>query len=148
MGILSGHKLLLRAETIASLAWARLLIRFVPFRWWRTTLGPLGHPDSTASTADLPPESELRALQIGRFVTRMADRVPFEAVCLPQAMAARWMLARRGIATQIVIGSHKGEATGNLLQVHAWLLAGRETVTGKDESGLYQAFAGQEHKPG
>jgi hypothetical protein len=61
-------------------------------------------------------------------VTRAARYVPFRAVCLPQAMAARLMLKRRGIASTMHFGAAKGEAKP--LDAHAWLDAAGVEVTG------------------
>ena len=127
------RRIVLRIETVLCLAVARLFIRFLPFHWWRSSLGPLGKP-ANEREQQLPAEKEIRAMQVGRFVTRTADAVPFAAVCLPQAMAGRWMLARRAIPTRIVIGSLKDLEKGGALKLHAWLIAGSKTVIGHDES--------------
>lgn len=130
------RRIVLRIETVLCLAVARLFIRFLPFRWWRSTLGPLGKLTSEGEQ-QLSAEKELRAMQVGRFVTRTAEAVPFAAVCLPQAMAGRWMLARRAIPTRIVIGSMRDLEEGGALKLHAWLIAGSKTVIGHDEREAY-----------
>jgi hypothetical protein len=61
-------------------------------------------------------------------VTRGALYVPFKAVCLPQAMAARIMLGRRGVASALHFGAAKGETKP--LDAHAWLDAAGVKVTG------------------
>ena len=54
--------------------------------------------------------------------------MPFRAVCLPQAMAARIMLSRRGIASVLHFGAAKGKEQP--IDAHAWLDAAGVEVTG------------------
>jgi hypothetical protein len=54
--------------------------------------------------------------------------VPFDAVCLPQAMAARVMLKRRGVKSVMHFGAAKG--ADKPLNAHAWLDAAGVEVTG------------------
>ena len=54
--------------------------------------------------------------------------VPFKAVCLPQAMAARIMLGRRGVASVLHFGAAKGK--DRPIDAHAWLDAAGVEVTG------------------
>ena len=61
-------------------------------------------------------------------MTRAARYVPFKAVCLPQAMAARVMLERRGVKSVMHFGAAKG--TDKPLDAHAWLDAAGVKVTG------------------
>ena len=65
---------------------------------------------------------------IGWAVTRSARYVPFKAVCLPQAMAARIMLRRRGVRSVLHFGAAKGKEKP--LDAHAWLDAAGVEVTG------------------
>jgi hypothetical protein len=68
------------------------------------------------------------ALRVRKAVTVAARNVPWNAVCLPQAMAAKTMLARRGCGStlHLVAGS---DARGKLIG-HAWLVAGGMIVVG------------------
>ncbi len=126
-------------EAVSALAVARLLVGFVPFRFWRRTIGPIAPPQSD----EAPPATDIatvaRARSIGRHVRRTASRMPFEAVCLPQAMAARWMLLRRNIATRIHFGARPGR-DAQPLDVHAWLMIGDVCLTGQEELESYSAF--------
>jgi len=49
-------------------------------------------------------------------------------VCLPQAMAARIMLARRGVSSALHFGAAKGKEKP--FDAHAWLDAAGVEVTG------------------
>lgn len=134
------RKRLFLAEVWLRLAFARFLIKYVPFRRWKKLLGPIdGAPEATV----WPELSEARLKQaaaIGRDVDWVANRAKlFEAVCLPRAMAGRWALARRGLPSRIVIGSRRGEAEEGLL-FHAWLLVGDRTITGGQEQQQFLEF--------
>ena len=61
-------------------------------------------------------------------MTRSARYVPFKAVCLPQAMAARVMLKRRGVSSVLHFGAARGQ--DKPLDAHAWLDAAGVDVTG------------------
>ena len=61
-------------------------------------------------------------------MTRSARYLPFKAVCLPQAMAARVMLKRRGVASVMHFGAARGQ--DKPLDAHAWLDAAGVEVTG------------------
>jgi hypothetical protein len=68
-------------------------------------------------------------LDVRQAVTVAARNVPWNAVCLPQAMAAKAMLARRGQGSALHLGAGKAEAGG--FMAHAWLVAGGEIVIGE-----------------
>ena len=74
------------------------------------------------------PNSAGLARAVGWAVTRSARYVPFKAVCLPQAMAARIMLKRRGVASVMHFGAAKSK--DEALDAHAWLDAAGVEVTG------------------
>ena len=78
-------------------------------------------PDSGAHDARM-------VLAVGEAVTIAARNVPWNAVCLPQAMAAKAMLARRGQGSALHLGAAKA---GGALTAHAWLVAGGEIVVGE-----------------
>ena len=127
-----------RTEALLCLALARALVRFVPFKLWRSSLGPLDS-EAAAGLVVLPDHERDRAASIGRIVCAMAARAWFDAVCLPQAMAARWMLRRRGIASRIVVGSRRGDLDEGTL-FHAWLVASGVIVTGASERAAFMDF--------
>ena len=76
----------------------------------------------------VPPLMSPSPGEIGWAVTRASRHVPFRAVCLPQAIAARMMLARRGIASVLHFGAAKG--CDKPIDAHAWLDAAGVEVTG------------------
>ena len=116
---------------MACLLAARLALIFVPFPRLARRLGTFVPPTdarvSQARTAAAPDQARLAA-EIGWAVTRAARYVPFKAVCLPQAMAARVMLKRRGVKSVMHFGAAKGQ--DKPLDAHAWLDAAGVEVTG------------------
>jgi len=67
------------------------------------------------------------AAAIGVAVRRSSRLVP-AATCLPQALAARVMLERRGVPNELCIGVAKANA--GMLEAHAWVEVGDTVVVG------------------
>jgi hypothetical protein len=126
-----NRRRLLLAEAVGCLLVARLALLFIPFPRLARRLGAFVPPDDArAQRARMraAPEQRRTAEEVGWAVTRAARHVPFEAVCLPQAMAARMMLKRRGVPSVMHFGAAKGETKP--LDAHAWLDAAGVEVTG------------------
>ena len=121
---MSGAERWLIAEAVVSLGVARAAILVVPFRWIAPWLKrkPRGPRRST------PPDPALTG-RIGRAVTTAAHHLPWQAVCLPQAMAAKFMLARRGCPSTLHFGVARTGA--DQLTAHAWLEARNSIVVGE-----------------
>lgn len=118
-------------EAVISLSGARLALATIPFPRLARRLGTFVPPtdDRVASArTSARPEHPRLAYQIGWAVRRAAHWVPFKAVCLPQAMAARFMLGRRGVSSVMSFGADP--AKRGLLDMHAWLQAAGAEVTG------------------
>ncbi|WP_185960249.1 lasso peptide biosynthesis B2 protein [Erythrobacter insulae] len=128
--IRSLKTMILRAEIILGLMFARVLIKLVPFRWWKRLLGPIDS-QSHSDQQRLSAKQIKQASDIGRMIKRLARKQKFEAVCFPQAITGRWILKRRGIPSNILIGSRKDPGTG--MAFHAWLKVGDQVVTGQHE---------------
>jgi hypothetical protein len=111
------HMLLLEAALFLGVS--RLVLLTVPFgriaRWL------LRSPDTGLHDA-------ATVLAVGEAVTIAARNVPWNAVCLPQAMAAKAMLARRGQGSTLHLGAARAS---DGLTAHAWLVAGGEIVVGE-----------------
>jgi hypothetical protein len=127
-----GHaRRALVVEAVVYLLLARLGLIFVPFPALARRLGsfvPPSDPRAVAARAAAAQEQVRIASEIGWAVTRSARYVPFKAVCLPQAMAARVMLKRRGVASVMHFGAARGAEKP--LDAHAWLDAAGVEVTG------------------
>lgn len=106
-------------EAILALFLARLVIVTAPFRliapWLRRA------PEASVG-------NQVLVARVRRAVTTAARNVPWNAVCLPQAMAAKFMLARRGCGSAFHLGANFN-AQGKLI-AHAWLVAGGVVVVG------------------
>jgi hypothetical protein len=130
-----GPKQLLLLEALAWLCWAKLLLLLVPFRW----LAPrLGKPQSESPAAISPDELDL-AEHVSWAVQSVAAHVPLGFVCLPQAIAAKWMLRRRHLASTLYLGVAKPDEMK--FTAHAWLRAGDKILTGRAESFTHSTIA-------
>lgn len=130
-GQVSGQHRALVVEAVAWLLLARLALVCLPFPRIARRLGRFVPPaEARAVEAQATPSREQAQLaqQVGWAVTRSARYLPFKAVCLPQAMAARAMLKRRGVASTLHFGAAKG--TDMPIDTHAWLYAAGVEVTG------------------
>lgn len=131
-----GRRRALVVEAVAYLLLARLALIFISFPNLAKRFGAFMSPaDSRAveARARVSHEQAAAATDIGWAVTRAARYVPFRAVCLPQAMAARLMLKRRGIASVLHFGGGKardGLGQNTPYEAHAWLDAAGVEVTG------------------
>ncbi len=123
-----------RALVIEAVAWlwlSRLALILIPFPRLARRLGTFVPPSDARvlrAKSRATHDHVRLAEQIGWAVTRSARYVPFKAVCLPQAMAARIMLKRRGVSSVLHFGAAKGETKP--LEAHAWLDAAGVEVTG------------------
>ncbi len=116
---LSTAERLMIFEAVLMLAVARLLILTLPFRVLAHWLARA--PDKDACSDALP-------VRVRRAVTIAARNVPWNAVCLPQAMAAKAMLARRGRGSAVHLGARL-DPEGRVI-AHAWLVTGDTIVVG------------------
>ena len=114
-------------EAIVLVLYAKALISSVPPRRWRSRFGVVATKEGASGNL-----ATIRRVRLA--MQRALTNVPGAPNCLPQAIAARWMLERRGITPSLFIGTQRDE-TG-ILRFHAWLKVGEEWVTGLcDESG-------------
>ena len=109
-----AHRLLV-LEAAAALTVAGAMLKLLPFGVVAWLVGP--------ATTGLPArETAAAAATIGRAVPAAARRLPWKPVCLPQALAAAFMLWRRGQPSCLCLGVRR-EGAG--IAAHAWLLAGK-----------------------
>ena len=116
-------------EAAVCLLLARLLVRCVPMRYWRARL-------HGAAAGSAPADRQAVARIVGRIVRRVARHLPVEVVCLPRAMAAHWMLRRRGISSHLVFGARRA-APGRRPDYHAWLTVDGDTAMGGQNAAAY-----------
>ena len=121
---LPSQKRCVTAEAVIALAGARLALLCLSFRRISVYLGRKGAESSTA----VPSVHDETARTVGWAVETMARHVPWESRCLVQALAAWWMLGRRGVPGTVYFGmAHNPEKPFN---AHAWLRCGEHIVTG------------------
>lgn len=123
---LSSDRRILLVEAATLLLAARVALAVCPFRFLRRGLGTFEPP--SAGTAGAAKENIALALQVRWAIALTTRHLPFEAVCLPQAIAAQLLLRRRRVASLM----HLGVALANerKLQAHAWLEAAGIGITG------------------
>ncbi len=127
---LPPNRRVLLAEAGAWLLAARAALVLFPFRSVAARLGMPRSPQDPNSlrSSPLSPAQQHKVQEIAWAVARAARHVPFRAVCLPQAIAAKAMLRRRGIDSVLHFGvAKRGDQS---LDAHAWLDAAGIGVTG------------------
>ncbi len=110
------------AEAGVALVVAGIAVRVLPGPKTTRLLGEVrtGAPDE-ATARELA-----EARRIGAIVERVAGKLPWHPVCLPQAIATRWLLRRRHIRCD----SHVGITSTQPLEAHAWVSVGDVVVQG------------------
>ena len=139
-GSLPATKKRLAVEAALALTLALLLVRLVSARLWLPHVRAGGTPRPGRASAEVGTSPPQVPGEIGRAVAKVARHLPFRAKCLPQAMAARWMLRRRGIQATVVFGVRRNDTPEGELDFHAWLISGGETIIGELEVETYSAF--------
>ncbi len=127
-------------EAMFYLALACFCVRFLPLKWYVNSLGT-----EKEAPYQLTHESALVSKSISKVIRKAANNVPWNAVCLPKAIAAKWMLRKRHIPSMLFLGvSSSNEAVLEndaqqemirnkpQLAAHAWLKTGDMVVTGKN----------------
>ena len=102
---------------------------------------PLSSVRSMASKARGRSRGSSTPASVGRSawaIAAVSRRIP-GATCLTQALAAQWLLARRGVASQVAIGVAKDAK--HRFEAHAWLLCNSEIVVGGSEAERFTPMA-------
>ena len=119
-------------EALSALAAAQVLVRMVPPRKWRERFGP-SRPPAVSATIGKDQLEPARRVRLA--IARAARNLPTDPNCLPQALAARRMLERRGVESSLFIGAERDEQ--GKAHFHAWLKVGPEWVTGLCDEDRY-----------
>lgn len=120
-------------EAMLTLGYVRLHTLVMPFKHVAKSLAK-----NRATMSSKPPDEAPLINDITWAVGAAARHVPWKAVCLYQAMAAKRMLARRGIASTLHIGAARREGQ---LNGHAWLSHGERIIIGADGAGEYSVLS-------
>ena len=115
-------------EAALYLAAAQAAVHLLPFRWIAPRLGSLGE---TPNERPINQEQQRQAQQVGWAVTALARYIPWDAKCLSQAVAGKWMLQRRGLPSTLYMGVERVHSGEKWLEAHAWLRCGSDIITGE-----------------
>jgi len=129
----------LAVEALGTLAAARLVVIHARREGFVSRMGGIRTDGSESEKAAC---SDRRAgggkgVRIGAMVERVARLTWWRSMCLEKALAGKWMLRRRGIASTMYIGMAK---QGEQFIAHAWLVGEGQTVTGAG-STVYATLA-------
>jgi hypothetical protein len=124
----------LLGEALLALLMARGAMALFPFRRIAAWLGTAGWE----SPLSLRNTELLIAKRVGWAVGAVARRVPWDGRCLAQALAATWMVRRRGLEGTVSFGAGRGEAAE--FTAHAWLRVGTYIVTGGPGHQRFKTF--------
>ena len=108
-------------------------------RWpaqWKAE--PVSRPGPPNGAARCGSAHQPAILLVQQALQRAERIVPGETRCLPAALAARAMLARRGVRATLQVGTAR-EADGQD-RFHAWLKLDGRFVTGRCDERLYAPF--------
>ncbi|MDB6129472.1 MAG: hypothetical protein JWM04_579 [Verrucomicrobiales bacterium] len=132
---LSKEAKLMLLEALVYLLWVKVMLTVTPFRRVAEKLKKSRlEPKSVFAVA------EIRVAEnVTWAIETVARHVRLGLVCLPQGIAAKWMLERRGLPTKLYIGVKNG--VENKVAAHAWLTAGEMILTGKKEMAGHQVIA-------
>ena len=151
---LPGPDRAMAVEAALCLLLARLLVRCVPMRYWMGRLHGAAAGSASADRQGVGRQGMDRqgvgrqgmgrqgvdrqgvGRIVGRIVRAVARRLPVEVVCLPRAVAAHWILRRRGISSRVVFGVRRA-APGRSPDYHAWLTVDGDTVMGGRNGAAY-----------
>jgi len=124
-----------QAEAVLALLAADAAIRVVPFRRL-AALGTSRRRPGAGAVAEVGP--------VGTSVRAAARFLPQHPACLAQALAARWMLQRRGVPSTLHLGTAfrtQGGGDGELV-AHAWVsVEGRTVVGGRQRADFTEVAA-------
>lgn len=122
------------AEAAVLLFAARIAIEVAPLHRWSRAITSAS-PGNGATGGEA---ARVAAVAVERAVRRASRNLPGTHLCLPQALAGRWMLARRDIESQLYLGTRR--RPDGALDHHAWLKVGAWWVTGHCNEREYAVF--------
>jgi hypothetical protein len=116
---------------------ARFLIIAIPMRFWRASLGRIIETEPTGESISQASAERMQVQAVAAAIRSGARYLPLRPACLPRAMAAQWMLTRRGRSSRLVFAVAAGK-TSETHPLHAWVEVSGEIVVGKDLSTDYR----------
>jgi hypothetical protein len=120
----SDKKLYFEALYVSMLV--KLIVTLVPLRWYARHLGT-----QHAISPEVEQESDFHLIfRVGQAIVRSRKTTPWPTRCFTDAITAKIMLRRRGLASTLYLGVDK---KNEKMTAHAWLRCGTLIVTGKKE---------------
>ncbi|HMA95673.1 MAG TPA: lasso peptide biosynthesis B2 protein [Polyangiaceae bacterium] len=116
----NGEQLLL-AEAAVTLAAVKAMLLVVPFERWRHLLR--NPPDRVA-----PQAGATASKAIAVAVAQLSRHSVVALTCLPQALAVRSMMHRRGLRGELRVGVARARDGG--IRAHAWVVYEGEVIIG------------------
>ena len=110
-------------EAATVLVVVKIALMILPFKRVARRLSGVGAAPASSAAR------ERHAARIGFLIGRSAAVLPFRCDCLPQAIAGKLMLRRRGIPSVLSIGVALDDRG---FRAHAWLRCGSVIVTGAE----------------
>ena len=127
-------------EAYVLLGVTRVLVRFLPFRQLERLLGTR----LAESPTELGDAERIVARRVVWAVRGVHRYTPWKSDCFPQALTAKLMLRRRGVASTLYLGVAFTQSRADLM-AHAWLRCGGIYVGGGPEAnrgfGAVASFA-------
>lgn len=123
------------AEAVVWLGLARLALLLLPFRCIARRLGRL--MNRTPEEAGAAPAALLD--RVSWAVTTASRHLPWDCLCLAQALAGKAMLKRRGVPSTLYLGLARGAEAQ--MQAHAWLRCGERVLTGRQGMAGFTVIA-------
>lgn len=117
----SGERRLL-AEAAVTLAAVKVMLLAVPFDRWRHLLE--NPPENVA-----PQTPTAVSKEVARAVSLLSRYSAGSLTCLPQALAVRSMMRRRGLHCQLRVGVARARDAG--IRAHAWVVYDGEVIIGR-----------------
>lgn len=100
------------------------MIVLLPFRMYRKMLG-IQNENFVAKPVS---NSTNIIFSVARAIVRSRKVLPWKSLCLTEAIVAKILLRRRGVASTLFLGVNK---ENNSMTAHAWLCCGEIFVVGK-----------------
>jgi hypothetical protein len=127
---LGPRRLALLVEAVTALVIARLIVATrPPARVARRFGQPLADGVETQGAAHRARDAECAA-DIGWAIRCAAANVPFRALCVEQALAARTLLDRRAIEAIVHYGIAPPAGDSDGMRAHVWVSAAGEEISG------------------
>jgi hypothetical protein len=120
-------------EAVALCTLAGLLIRVLAFRRLAPRLGR--HMAVSPAAPDAASIEEVARIRWA--IAAAGQHLPWRPVCLPRAVAAHWMLRRRGIPSTLYLGADPARG----YDAHAWVRTGATIVTGGPREDRFTVVA-------